>query len=137
MQDHIVTMSLSRGMVEKMKRLRPDWTSGLLAAKAVGDLSRLPVDFLAVESRMATRSLIRSAQAAGKPVYVWTINNPSRMIQMIGLGVDGLITNRPALAKEVIARYQKMTHAQRLSLFVMTRLGASEEVPEADLDLRP
>ena len=137
MQDHIVTMSLSRGMVEKMKRLRPDWTSGLLAAKAVGDLSRLPVDFLAVESRMATRSLIRSAQAAGKPVYVWTINNPSRMIQMIGLGVDGLITNRPALAKEVIARYQKMTHAQRLSLFVMTRLGAGEEVPEAELDLRP
>ena len=57
MQNDIVTMSLNRTMVENMKRLRPNWTAGLLAAKAIGQPSRLPFDFLAVESRMATHSI--------------------------------------------------------------------------------
>ena len=96
MQNDIITMSLNRHMIEKMKHLQPGWMAGLLAAKAIGDPSRLPFDFFAVESRMATRSFIRAAHAAHKPVYVWTVNDPQRMIRMIGLGVDGLITDRPA-----------------------------------------
>jgi glycerophosphoryl diester phosphodiesterase len=137
MEDQIVTMSLSREMVTKMKRLRPSWTSGLLSAKAIGSLSDLPVDFLAVESGMATRRFIRQAHAAHKAVYVWTVNDPQRMIRMIGFGVDGLITNRPDLAKEVLARYAAMTQAERLFLFVMTRLGAQAEISENPDDLRP
>ena len=137
MQDQIVTMSLSRGMVAKLKQLRPDWTSGLLIARAIGQVNRLPVDFLAVESKMATRRFIRSAHAAGKPVYVWTVNDPQRMIRLIGLGVDGLITNRPALAREVVAHYRTQSSAGRLFLFVMTRLGVHQEISEPDNDLRP
>ena len=83
MQNDIVTMSLNHRMVENMKRLRPNWTAGLLAAKAIGEPSRLPFDFLAVESRMATRSFIPTAHAAHKPVYVWTVNDPQRMVRML------------------------------------------------------
>ena len=137
MQDQIVTMSLSRAMVAKMKRLRPNWTSGLLIAKAIGNVSRLPVDFLAVESRMAGRELVRSAHEAGKPVYVWTVNDAQRMIRLMGLGVDGLITDRPALGKEVVANYANMNSAQRLFLFVKTRLGVREEISEPEWNLRP
>ena len=137
MQNDIVTMSLNRRMVENMKRLRPNWTAGLLAAKAIGEPSRLPFDFLAVESRMATRSFIRTAHAAHKPVYVWTVNDPQRMVRMIGLGADGLITDRPALAREVLARYAEMTQAERLLLFAMTQLGVREEISEPENDLRP
>ena len=137
MQNDIVTMSLNHRMVENMKRLRPNWTAGLLAAKAIGDPSRLPFDFLAVESRMATRSFIRAAHAAHKPVYVWTVNDPQRMVRMIGLGADGLITDRPALAREVLARYGEMTQAERLLLFAMTQFGVREEISEPEDDLRP
>ena len=137
MQDQIVTMSLSLPMVEKMKRLRPHWTSGLLAAKAIGDASRLPGDFLAVQSATATRRFIMSAHSAGKPVYVWTVDDPQRMIRFIGFGADGLITNRPALAKEVIAKYEGMSRVERLFVFVMTRLGATEDFSGPGEDLRP
>jgi glycerophosphoryl diester phosphodiesterase len=137
MQNDIVTMSLNRTMVENMKRLRPNWTSGLLAAKAIGQPSRLPFDFLAVESRIATHRFIHAAHVAHKPVYVWTVNDPQRMIRMIGLGADGLITDRPALAREVLARYAAMTQAERLLLFAMTRLGVREEISEPEDDLRP
>jgi glycerophosphoryl diester phosphodiesterase len=137
MEKDIVTMSLSRRMVDGMKRLRPTWTSGLLAATALGNVARLPVDFLAVETRMSTRDFIRSAHAAHKPVYVWTANDPHRMIRLIGLGVDGLITDYPALAKEVLARYEDMTQAERLLLFVMTQLGAPTDISEPEEELRP
>ena len=126
MQDQIVTMSLSNRMVARMKQLRPDWTSGLLIARAIGQVNRLPVDFLAVESKMATLRFIRSAHAAGKPVYVWTVNDPQAMIRFIGRGVDGLITNHPDLARQVIGHYQALSPAGRLFLLAMTRLGGRE-----------
>lgn len=137
MQDSIVTMSLSRDMVAKMKRLRPGWTSGLLTAKAVGDLTGVPADFLAVEKATATRRFIRNAHRAGKPVYVWTVDDPAKMIRMIGLGVDGLITNRPGVAREVLEHYTRMTEAERLLLFIVTSFGAEADVTPPPGELRP
>jgi glycerophosphoryl diester phosphodiesterase len=137
MQNEIVTMSLNRTMVDKMKRLRPNWTAGLLAARTIGRHDRLPYDFLAVESRVATRRFIRAAHGAHKPVYGWTVNDPQRMIRLIGLGADGLITDRPALAREVLTRYAAMTQAERLLLFAMTELGVREEISEPANNLRP
>jgi glycerophosphoryl diester phosphodiesterase len=137
MQDQIVTMSLSADMVAKMKRLRPAWISGLLTAKAVGDLTGVPADFLAVEKSIATRRFIRQAHRAGKPVYVWTVDDPAKMVRMIGLGVDGLITNRPGVAREVVDRYERMTEAERLLLFVVTSFGAEADVPPPPGELRP
>ena len=137
MQDQIVTMSLNGRMVARMKQLRPRWTSGLLIARALGRVSALPVDFLAVESAMATRGFVRAAHESGKPVYVWTVNDAQRMIRLVGLGVDGLITNHPALAREVIAAYRDASPAGRLFLFVMTRLGVRTEISEPADDLRP
>jgi glycerophosphoryl diester phosphodiesterase len=133
MENDIITMSLSRDMVAKMERLRPHWTSGLLTAKAIGDLSGVRADFLAVEKAMATRRFLRRAHRAGKPVYVWTVNDPARMIRMIGLGVDGLITDRPDLAREVVDRYARMTQAERLFVFVMTTLGAEPDVTPQEI----
>ena len=137
MRNDIVTMSLNRTMVDNMKRLRPNWTAGLLAAKAIGQPNRFPYDFLAVESRTATRRFIRAAHAAHKSVYVWTVNDPQRMIRVIGLGADGLITDRPALAREVLTRYAAMTQAERLLLFAMSELGVREEISEPEDNLRP
>lgn len=65
------------------------------------------------------------------------MNDPQRMVRMIGLGADGLITDRPALAREVLAHYAKMTQAERLLLFAMTQLGVREEISEPEDDLRP
>ena len=59
------------------------------------------------------------------------------MVRMIGLGADGLITDRPALAREVMVRYAEMTQAERLLLFAMTQLGVREEISKPEDDLRP
>ncbi|MFN9752338.1 MAG: glycerophosphodiester phosphodiesterase family protein [Planctomycetota bacterium] len=123
MVDQVVLMSLHPPFVAEAKRLRPTWTVGLLAAVGVGDLSKLEADFLAVNTRTATRDLIARAQARGKQVYVWTVDSPVLMSFYLGRGVDGIITNRPDLARQVIEQLQEMSPAERLLLDSSVRLG--------------
>ncbi|WP_377191311.1 glycerophosphodiester phosphodiesterase family protein [Ruegeria meonggei] len=125
MQDDIATMSLKYPAVQKMKTLRPDWRAGVLAATAVGDLSGLEGDFVAVNAAMVTPGLVRSVQAAGKDIYVWTVNDPLQMSAMASMGVDGLITDRPAMANEVLRVRAEMGPAERLLLWLATTFGMS------------
>lgn len=53
------------------------------------------------EVPIVTRGLIARAHAAGQQVHVWTIDDPAEMERLIDLGVDGLVTDRPELLKEV------------------------------------
>ena len=117
MVDQIEVMSLKYEGVQKMKALRPDWNVGLLLTAAIGDVWELETDFLALNAAMATPSLIASSHAAGKPVYVWTINDAIGMTRMIDLGVDGLITDEPELAREVLAQ---ITHLNPVERFVLS-----------------
>ena len=137
MQDRIVTMSLNPKMVARMKELRPKWTSGVLIAKSIGNPRALPGDFLAVQKALATRRFIRQVHSTGRPVFVWTVDDPQTMLHFVGLGIDGLITNEPAIAREALANYHAMTQPQRLLLYVMTYLGSKEEVLPPEKELRP
>jgi len=137
MQDRIVTMSLNPKMVARMKALRPQWTSGTLVAKSIGDPKDLPGDFLAVQKALATRRFIRQVHSTGRPVYVWTVDDPQVMLRFVGLGVDGLITNAPGVAREALANYAAMTESERMLLFIMTTLGAKQEVLPPESELRP
>jgi glycerophosphoryl diester phosphodiesterase len=47
---------------------------------------------------------VAEAHGLALKVIVWTVNELAQMERMIGLGVDGIITDRPDLAREVMAR---------------------------------
>jgi glycerophosphoryl diester phosphodiesterase len=51
---------------------------------------------------VVTRALIERAHQAGKVVHVWTVDDPAVMRHLIDLGVDGIITDRPDLLKDVL-----------------------------------
>ena len=71
-------------------------------------LTRRRVDALQIPHRrgrlvVASPGLVRRAHAAGKHVHVWTIDDPDEMRELIGRGVDGLMTDRTDILKVVLA----------------------------------
>ncbi|WP_424966560.1 glycerophosphodiester phosphodiesterase family protein [Dinoroseobacter sp. S375] len=128
MADQVATMSLKYPAVTKMKALRPDWPSGVLAATAIGNLARLKGEFVAVNSALVTPRLLRQAHGAGKQVFAWTVNDPLEMLSLMSLGVDGLITDEPALAREVIAQRDELTPHERMVLVFLERFGLSQSI---------
>jgi glycerophosphoryl diester phosphodiesterase len=123
MQDHTMIMSLEYAGIQKVRGLRPDWKVGLLSARAVGDLTRLDADFLAVNMALARPALVRAAHAAGKELFVWTVNDALSMSQMMSLGVDGIITDEPLLGRDVLAARADLSAVERLLLHMSPLLG--------------
>jgi len=137
MADEIVVMSLKYDAVRKMHALRPDWTVGLLTATAIGDLTHLEADFLAVNAPLATRGFVRRAHQRDKDVYVWTINDPVQMFRMMNLGVDGIITDEPGLARTVLARRAELNSVERLLVGIAFFFGAAAPDPPDSVDIDP
>ena len=51
---------------------------------------------------MCDAAFVRRAHDAGLAVNAWTINDPGRMAELVGMGVDGLVTDLPDLARAVV-----------------------------------
>lgn len=58
--------------------------------------------------RVVTRGFVRRCHEAGAGVHVWTVNRPDEMRQLLGLGVDGLISDFPAIARRIVE--ERMAH---------------------------
>lgn len=61
---------------------------------------QVPVRYRAVP--VVTPAFVRRAHALGLVVHVWTINDPAEMRRLLKLGVDGIVTDRADLLKQVL-----------------------------------
>lgn len=128
MADQVAIMSLKLPGVQKVQALRPGWHTGLLAATALGDLSRLEVDFLAVNANMASPGFIRRAHRAGKKVLVWTVNDALSLSKWMSAGIDGVITDEPALARSILQQRADLSSVERLLLSAALLFGKPQVV---------
>jgi glycerophosphoryl diester phosphodiesterase len=53
---------------------------------------------------LVDEKMVQAAHAVGMQVHVWTINDPDEMQLLLELGVDGIITDRPDLLNDIIAK---------------------------------
>ena len=123
MEADIMVMSLKIDGLRKVAALRPAWTRGLLNTASIGDLTRLDLDFLALNSRAASATMIHRAHKQGMKVYVWTINDPVQMSVMMSRGIDGIITDEPALARQVMELRKQLSPFGRLVVWIAGEAG--------------
>lgn len=62
----------------------------------------LPVSYVIVHHKLATRPLLEDVKAAGKRLFVWTVNSAAQMRQFSEWGVDGIISDRTKLLRETL-----------------------------------
>jgi glycerophosphoryl diester phosphodiesterase len=123
MVNDVAIMSLKYDGIKKFNALRPDWVVGLLSSKVIGNLFDLEVDFFAINMSMATPGFIRRAKLADKQVFIWTVNDQVSMSRMMSLGVDGIITDEPELARNVLTDRSKLSSIERLLIHTAVLFG--------------
>ena len=130
MQDQIVVMSLSYPGIQKIKSIRPDWKVGLLSSIAIGDITRLKVDFFAINAKFASRALIKQIHKLNREVLVWTVNDPISMSAMMSKGVNGIITDKPGLALKIRKERAGLDVPERMMIQLASLIGRQPTRPE-------
>jgi glycerophosphoryl diester phosphodiesterase len=65
-----------------------------------GELAQLPVRWCGMP--VMDRSLVRYAHRLGVEVHAWTVDRATQMQELLDLGVDGLVTDRPDVLRDVL-----------------------------------
>ncbi|MBN2549994.1 MAG: hypothetical protein JXB15_12600 [Anaerolineales bacterium] len=114
LSQRVLFSSFNPVALQRIRRLVPDAPIGLLAIKGASGawarsmLSRvLPYNSLHPEKSDVTPSLVQNAHKRGQKVFVYTVNRQEDMIQLFQMGVDGIFTDDPVLARQVV---QSMDH---------------------------
>lgn len=92
--------SLSSTVVREIKKLHPELRVGLTIGLQYGETPSIDCDFYTIEQSSYTTEFLRAAHAAGREVYVWTVNGELTMHELLRAGVDGLVTDRIPEAKQ-------------------------------------
>lgn len=71
-------------------------------ARALAGLDALQIPERSGRIRVLTPRLLELAHDAGVEVHVWTVNEPEEMVRLVGLGVDGIVTDRADIALSVL-----------------------------------
>jgi glycerophosphoryl diester phosphodiesterase len=77
------------------------WLRRLLR-RPMGDIQALQVPVRYGAFPVVTPGYVRRAHAMGLKVHVWTINDPAEMRRLLDLGVDGIVSDRADLLKQVL-----------------------------------
>ncbi|HEX7621142.1 MAG TPA: glycerophosphodiester phosphodiesterase family protein [Anaerolineales bacterium] len=110
MQSRVLFSSFLPRNLHKARKLLPEVPCGLLTLPGLmgfwgrafgwrGDYAALNPFVTDVNAELVLR-----VHAAGKRVYAWTVTAEADLKRMIGLGVDGNITDDPALALHLVGR---------------------------------
>jgi glycerophosphoryl diester phosphodiesterase len=96
--EHYTYHSLSREVVEELKRLRPQLVVGFIVPVNFGGVPDVNADFIVIEQQSYSSRFVRQAWADGYNVIVWTVDDEQQMRDYMDAAVDGIITDRPDLA---------------------------------------
>lgn len=83
---------------------------------AEASLPPAPADFVSVDHRAVTATLVREAHERNMAVHSWTVNTRDEMLRLFVLGVDNLITDDPALGLATLRHFEGLSGWRRALL---------------------
>ncbi|MEO5579553.1 MAG: glycerophosphodiester phosphodiesterase [Gemmatimonadaceae bacterium] len=106
----VLIQSFNASSLHRVRELNPR----LVLVQLVGDLPgsqtldsldaiRLYASGVGPHRADVDRAFVDAAHARGLLVHPYTVDDPAEMSSLLGMGVDGMFTNRPALLKEIIS----------------------------------
>ena len=111
-ENDCIIMSLDYELVSMVKEKYSSLTVGYCLFGNIGDLSTeslldLNVDFLVIEEGVVSQNFTAKCRQAWLPVFVWTVDDENRMEKYLEMGINGIITDKPYLAKEKIDEFNE------------------------------
>lgn len=113
-RQRIVLMSGNYQLVSAVERMTPDILTAYVYFLAIGNPGNLVSDLAFMEEGQATWSNLLDVLVAGKQSFVWTVNDGETMSALALRGVDAIVTDEIALAREVLDEHNGMSSAQIL-----------------------
>lgn len=103
-EDSCYVTSFSYPALKRVKQLDPRIKTGLIANVAtITAFSQFKnIDALSMNHIFVNQNVVNNAHQHGKRIFVWTVDRPAYIRQMVSMGVDNIITNRPDKAAEII-----------------------------------
>jgi glycerophosphoryl diester phosphodiesterase len=115
LEQRVLLSSFSPLSLMKTRRLAPDIPLGLLIndrqpSWLISFLQWIsPHEALHPHLTVVNREMIHQGHARGRNINVWTVNEPVEIQALEELGVDGIITDAPDTAREIIGKPKPIT----------------------------
>ncbi len=109
LQSSITVMSFATKAVRRVHALAPNLPTMQLyrsvpALRRDGTLPRgIRIAGVSIATLRTHPAYVRRVHREGNRCYVWTVDEPDDVELALSLGVEGIITNRPAMVRELIA----------------------------------
>lgn len=103
MERRCVITSASYEQLKWVKKANDRIKTGYIMSLVYGEIFQCEAaDFFSVKSECVTEQLVRGAHRRGKEIHVWTVNKAYEIKRMKEMGVDNIITDKPAYVREIL-----------------------------------
>lgn len=104
--ERVTPISFAPEALRRVKLSLPDLPVGLIlsgGSPGLAEARSVDASLVSPQATYLDAAIVESYLRAGLRVTTWTVNEPEEMRRVLGLGVDGIVTDRPDLLSELIA----------------------------------
>ncbi len=105
--DKLMVIAFDWNFLEQLEQVMPDIITGALGSdeltiESIQAIQAKGIDFIDWAHSTVTADTVKLVEALGSELWVWTVNDESRMRQLVEYGVKGITTDNPELLKNVL-----------------------------------
>jgi glycerophosphoryl diester phosphodiesterase len=108
-EDRVVIASFEQATIDEVRAANPELFTAMTLPEMVDFYTNgaepgyePPALFVQAPWDVVDQQLVDTSHVLGLKVHPWTVNNDSLMLDLIGYGVDGIMTDDPALLESVL-----------------------------------